>query len=675
MVRIVLRSIWAVTVLVLAIASTAATSRRASAADETITGRRLLMKQNRNASRKKIAVMSGDATITLGGGNGSADDPTHFGGSLRIRTSSGDLFDATYDLPAAGWTIIGAAGQNRGYRFTSASGPITSVLLLAGKRLKIRGAGAFTQTLSTNPNPVDIVLRTGATHYCMEFGGTATFAASQRFRATNGAAPTSCPASADWPMYGFDFARNRFNPHEGLINATTVSRLNVRWFFSTGTGTGAVSASPSVVDGVVYVGSWNGNMYALDASSGQPLWTFNINDPNPGQRGGFPGIQSSAAIANDMVYFGGADANVYALDAHNGTMVWKTPLGDPDPVEGAHVWSSPAVFNGKVYVGKSSHLDTPCVRGTLFALDATSGVEVWRFEPLPEHICSNATQQPCSTNADCSGGSCIPFLVCRSGTGQQPQDTICSTDADCMAPATCQRPLGAGVTSSPAIDAAKGAVYVSVGDCVGSGATGFAESLLALDADTGALRWAFKPIPSGDLADLDFVASPNVIGVPAGTTQSLVGAGNKNGTYYAVDQDTGALVWERAVVSGGALGGFNASTGVAAGNVYAGTFTGPPFQFAISAADGTVSWQCASAECSTFSFGPPGIAAGVVFIGDGAGTLRAFDATTGAVLHKLSLGGGISSGPAVVNDMVFIGVGTGIFGTGQMQGVYALALQ
>jgi outer membrane protein assembly factor BamB len=210
---------------------------------------------------------------------------------------------------------------------------------------------------------------------------------------------------------------------------------------------------------------------------------------------------------------------------------------------------------------------------------------------------------------------------------------------------------------------------------VGSGATGFAESLIALDADTGALRWAFTPIPAGDLQDLDFVASPNVIGIPAGTTQSLVGAGNKDGTYYAVDQDTGDLVWQRAAVPGGALGGFNASTGVAFGNIYAGTFTGPPFQFALATANGTVSWQCPSTECGLFSFGPPGIAAGVAFIGDANGILRAFDATTGAVLGKLDLGGGISSGPAVVNDMVIIGVGTGGFGGGQMQGVYGLALQ
>jgi eukaryotic-like serine/threonine-protein kinase len=194
----------------------------------------------------------------------------------------------------------------------------------------------------------------------------------------------------------------------------------VRWFFSTGSGTGAVSASPSVVEGVVYVGSWNGTMYALDAFSGQALWTFDINDPHPEDRNGFPGIQSSAAVADGVVYFGGADANVYALDAQTGALVWKTSLGDPaTSVEGAHVWSSPAVFNGKVYVGKASHLDNPCVRCALVALDAGTGAEVWRFEPLPEHICATAPQKPCTTDTDWSGSSCVPFMVCRAGSGEQ----------------------------------------------------------------------------------------------------------------------------------------------------------------------------------------------------------------------------------------------------------------
>ena len=62
-------------------------------------------------------------------------------------------------------------------------------------------------------------------------------------------------------------------------------------------------------------------------------------------------------------------------------------------------------------------------------------------------------------------------------------------------------------------------------------------------------------------------------------------------------------------------------------------------------------------------------------MGDGAGLLRAFDAQTGALLRKIDLGGGISSGPAVVNGMVIVGAGTGGFGGGQLQGVYGLALQ
>src|SRR4029450_1205609 len=137
------------------------------------------------------------------------------------------------------------------------------------------------------------------------------------------------------------------------------------------------------------------------------------------------------------------------------------------------------------------------------------------------------------------------------------------SDADCTAPATCQQPLGGGVTSSAAVDAGRGAVYVAVGDCVGSGATGFSESLVALDAETGALRWAFAPIASGDLADLDSIASPNVFSAAIGTPPTpVVGVGNKNGVYYAVDQDTGALVWQQPVVPGGDLGGVEAREGV-----------------------------------------------------------------------------------------------------------------
>jgi hypothetical protein len=77
--------------------------------------------------------------------------------------------------------------------------------------------------------------------------------------------------------------------------------------------------------------------------------------------------------------------------------------------------------------------------------------------------------------------------VCRADRGPQPQTLACLTDADCTAPATCQPPLGGAVVSSVAVDATRGALYVSTGDCVGFGAAGFANSLLALDTATGAL--------------------------------------------------------------------------------------------------------------------------------------------------------------------------------------------
>jgi hypothetical protein len=97
--------------------------------------------------------------------------PTLFGGSVRVRTATGDRFDSTSNLPKAGWTTIGTPGRNKGYRFTSKAGPIRRVMVIPGRRVKVIGTGAFTATLSTNPNPVDVVLRTGAKRYCFEFGG------------------------------------------------------------------------------------------------------------------------------------------------------------------------------------------------------------------------------------------------------------------------------------------------------------------------------------------------------------------------------------------------------------------------------------------------------------------------------------------------------------------------
>src|SRR5437016_13220477 len=137
--------------------TTSASSAPPSGGDQPIAGKRLVLKDNPAAAKGRLFSLSKDPTITLGGGNGSADDPTQFGGSLRVRTTTGDRFDSTYNLPTAGWRTIGAPGQNKGYQFTSKTGPINRVTVVPGRRIRVEGA--FTATLSTNPDPVELVLR------------------------------------------------------------------------------------------------------------------------------------------------------------------------------------------------------------------------------------------------------------------------------------------------------------------------------------------------------------------------------------------------------------------------------------------------------------------------------------------------------------------------------------
>src|SRR6266852_4309630 len=96
----------------------------------------------------------------------------------------------------------------------------------------------------------------------------------------------SSASATDWPMYGFDVSQSRFNSDEKGIDASNVAGLQQLWFKATG---GAVSATPAVVGGIVYVGSWDHNFYALDAHTGAENWKVMLATPQ-GDKAGFPGI-------------------------------------------------------------------------------------------------------------------------------------------------------------------------------------------------------------------------------------------------------------------------------------------------------------------------------------------------------------------------------------------------
>jgi outer membrane protein assembly factor BamB len=157
----------------------------------------------------------------------------------------------------------------------------------------------------------------------------------------------SNPIAGEWSMFRHDLN------HSGSSDSSNSSpQGTVKWVFST---EGPIHSSPAVVDGVVYIGSRDGKLYALDTATGTKLWEYETDS----------WVDSSPAVANGVVYFGSNDGNLYALDAHSGEKLWEFKAGQG-------VTSSPAVADGIVYIGARNH--------KLHAVDTTTGKELWSYD-------------------------------------------------------------------------------------------------------------------------------------------------------------------------------------------------------------------------------------------------------------------------------------------------------
>jgi len=153
--------------------------------------------------------------------------------------------------------------------------------------------------------------------------------------------------------------------HAGVLQTRGVETLGgVRWKFETG---GPVRSSPTVSDGVLYVGSTDGRLYAVDASTGEEVWQVDFGSP----------ISSSPAVANGLVLVQSADGVVQAVDARSGTIHWHFETGDLLPwewgFEGWDVYTSSAVIGGDLVVIGAGD-------GAVYALDLSTGEQRWRFE-------------------------------------------------------------------------------------------------------------------------------------------------------------------------------------------------------------------------------------------------------------------------------------------------------
>jgi len=163
-----------------------------------------------------------------------------------------------------------------------------------------------------------------------------------------------------------------FGSGDTNLYAVNVADGSMRWKFRTD---GVIHGSPAVEDGMVYVGSFDTFLYALDAASGTLVWKFKTGDD--AQAHLMTGIPGSATIADGAVYFGCRDANVYALDSKTGRLRWKYPTG------GSWVISTPSVLGNKVIVTTSDSLKFQ-------VLDAQNGSEVYSL-PYSTYAFSSPT--------------------------------------------------------------------------------------------------------------------------------------------------------------------------------------------------------------------------------------------------------------------------------------------
>ncbi len=280
---------------------------------------------------------------------------------------------------------------------------------------------------------------------------------------------------------------------DGNVYALSAGTGAVVWKYQTGT---YVSSSPRIAAGIVYIGGGDGKIYALNTGTGTPLWTYQTG----------ASISSSPAIAGGMVFVGSEDGKIYALDAVSGSQIWNYTTG-------TYIHSSPVVSGGNVYFGSYDH--------NVYALNATTGGLSWNYTTGDTVLSSPAI----------SGGTVyigsydhnVYALDAGSGTVLWK----CTT--------------GGNVLSSPAVSG--GVVYVGSGD----------GNIYALDANSGAVIWTYK---TGDEVD----STPRI-------DNGIVYAGSTDGNFYALNAATGQPVWYYPTGNTG-----ESSPAIANGIVYVGSY-------------------------------------------------------------------------------------------------------
>ena len=407
------------------------------------------------------------------------------------------------------------------------------------------------------------------------------------------------------------------------LRAEQVPRLTLKWAFGLPDATSAWGQA-TIAGGRLFVGSQNGQIYSLDASTGCVFWTFAAE----------AGVRSAVALGKAsrqsnaawLAFFADQKGYAYAVDAETGEQRWKTKVEDHPLVR---LVGSPTLHDGRLYVPTSSYEEVGkppgyvcCTfRGSVVALDARTGAMIWKAYTIPDE----------------------PKLQRKTPAGLDEWG-----------------PSGNAIWSAPTVDQKRGALYVGVGNAYTMPESPMSDAVVAFDLKTGKTLW-IRQLTTRDVyecrkgdegcgenfeQDADIATSPALTKLPNG--KDVLTFGQKNGFGYAVDPDKdGAILWRYRAGEGGALGGIQWGIAVDAENVYFPVAdVGRPQPGGLHAVKittgervwytpappplcGTPGRGCSGAQSAAITVIP-----GVVFSGAFDGGLRAYSTKDGSILWE-----------------------------------------
>jgi polyvinyl alcohol dehydrogenase (cytochrome) len=482
-------------------------------------------------------------------------------------------------------------------------------------------------------------------------------------------------AGPSWSGWGGNTSNTRFQTAAMAgLTAAEVPRLKLKWAFGF-PGELTANGHPTYVGGRVFVGSPGGKVYSLNAATGCVHWYLDAGSQ----------VRDAITIAKirtpagpvNAAFFGDGKGYAWGVDAATGKQLWKTQVDD---FAVARLTSSPVFYEGRLYVGVASGEEGAgavptyeCCkfRGSLVALDAATGKQIWKTYTIDE--------QPKPTKKN------------KAGT-------------------QLYAPSGAPIWSTPAIDSKLNVVYVTTGDNYSEPGTGTSDSFIAIDMKTGKKLWIRQMTaddaytsacrlpdrtncPDVNGPDFDFGASPILVTLKNGK-RALI-AGQKSGIVHALDPDKqGAKLWDVRVGKGGTMGGVQWGSAADGTNVYVAnsdikrimlsysTTTDTDASqgggmYALKLENGERIWytpppgcgdrkRCSPAQSAAVSAMP-----GAAFSGSVDGHLRAYSAANGAIVWDFDTirpyetvngveahGGSLDGpGPVIAGGMVFANSG------------------